>query len=230
MAGTEQVRRCCSTCSAPSSTGARASSPTCRHSPGSAASAGDWAQFADDWRGLYQPSMEAVRSGQRPWTILDALHRESLDQLLPRYGLAHLPAADIDHINRVWHRLPPWPDALPGLVRLKSRFIIGPLSNGNVGLLVRMAKHAGLPWDVILSAETARAYKPMPASYTESARLLNLAPGEVMLVAAHNGDLAAAQAAGLATGFRRAPDRARTRPDQGSRADRGLGRRRRELH
>ena len=163
--------------------------------------AGDWTQFADDWRGLYQPSMEAVRSGRRPWTILDELHRESLDVLLPRYGLSDLPAADLDHINRVWHRLQPWPDAVPGLVRLKSRFIIGPLSNGNVGLLVRMAKHDGLPWDVILSAETARAYKPMPASYTESARLLNLTPGEVMLVAAHNGDLAAAKAAGLATGF-----------------------------
>ena len=161
----------------------------------------DWAAFADDWRGLYQPAMEDVRSGRRPWTILDVLHRESLDNLAARYGLAGLSEPDICHINSMWHRLKPWPDTVAGLTRLKSRYIIGTLSNGNVGLLTRMAKHGGLPWDVILGAETARAYKPLPQAYLASAELLNLAPSQVMLVAAHNGDLAAAAACGLRTAF-----------------------------
>lgn len=161
----------------------------------------DWVRFTDDWRALYQPSMDEVRSGRRPWTILDVLHRESLVTLLARHGIAGLSAADIDHLTCAWHRLDPWPDSVEGLTRLKSRFIIGPMSNGNVGLLTRMAKHAGLPWDVILGAETARAYKPLPESYLRNAALLNLEPGEVMLVAAHNNDLRAAQDAGLATGF-----------------------------
>ena len=161
----------------------------------------DWAAFTDDWRGLYQPAMEQVRSGRRPWTILDVLHRESLETLLAKYAISGLSEADKDHINRVWHRLKPWPDAVEGLTRLKSRYIIGTLSNGNVGLLTRMAKHGGLPWDVVLGAETARAYKPLPRAYLASAELLNLKPAQVMLVAAHNGDLAAASAAGLATGF-----------------------------
>ncbi len=161
----------------------------------------DWAAFTDDWRGLYQPSMEAVRSGQRAWTILDVLHRESLEKLIAKYGIAGLSEADKDHLNRVWHRLKPWPDVVEGLARLKSRYIIGTLSNGNVGLLTRMAKNAGLPWDVILGAETARAYKPLPQAYLASAALLNLEPAQTMLVAAHNGDLAAASAVGLATAF-----------------------------
>jgi 2-haloacid dehalogenase len=161
----------------------------------------DWAKFADDWRGLYQPAMEEVRSGRRAWTILDVLHRESLDKLIARHALTGLSEADKDHINRVWHRLNPWPDAVEGLTRLKSRYIIGTLSNGNVGLLTRMAKHGRLPWDVVLGAETARAYKPLPQAYLASAELLNLKPGEVMLVAAHNGDLAAASSCGLATAF-----------------------------
>ena len=161
----------------------------------------DWPAFADEWRALYQPSMEEVRSGRRPWTILDVLHRESLVKLIARHRLAGLSEADIDHMNRAWHRLESWPDAVTGLHRLRRRYIIGPLSNGNVGLLTRMAKHAGLPWDLILSAETAGAYKPQPEAYLRSAELLNLAPHEVMLVAAHNGDLAAAAAAGLATAF-----------------------------
>lgn len=163
--------------------------------------AADWAAFTDDWRGLYQPAMEEVRSGRRSWTILDVLHRESLDKLLVQYRIAGLSEAEKDHINRVWHRLKPWPDAVEGLARLKSRYVIGTLSNGNVGLLTRMAKHAGLPWDVILGAETARAYKPLPQAYLASAALLNLEPAQVMLVAAHNGDLAAAAAVGLRTAF-----------------------------
>jgi 2-haloacid dehalogenase len=161
----------------------------------------DWAQFADDWRALYQPAMEEVRTGRRPWTILDVLHRESLDKLIAKYALSGLSEADKDHVNKVWHRLNPWPDAVEGLTRLKSRYIIGTLSNGNVGLLTRMAKHGRLPWDVVLGAETARAYKPLPQAYLASAELLNLKPGQLMLVAAHNGDLAAAASCGLATGF-----------------------------
>ena len=161
----------------------------------------DWAQFTDDWRGLYQPSMDEVRSGRRAWTILDVLHRESLEVLLVKYGIAGLSEAEKDYVNRAWHRLKPWPDVLAGLTRLKSRYIIGTLSNGNVGLLTRMAKNAGLPWDVVLGAETARAYKPLPQAYLASAALLNLDPGRVMLVAAHNGDLAAAAEAGLRTAF-----------------------------
>jgi 2-haloacid dehalogenase len=161
----------------------------------------DWAAFVDDWRALYQPAMDEVRSGRRAWTILDVLHRESLDKLIVKHGIAGLSEADKDHVNRVWHRLRPWPDSVPGLQRLKARYIIGTLSNGNVGLLTRMAKHAGLPWDVVLGAETARAYKPLPQAYLASAALLNLEPGQVMLVAAHNGDLAAAAVAGLRTGF-----------------------------
>ena len=161
----------------------------------------DWAAFADDWRGLYQPAMDEVREGRRPWTILDVLHRESLDKLVVKYGFAGLGEADKAHINKVWHRLKPWPDSVAGLQRLKSRYIIGPLSNGNVGLLTRMAKNGGLPWDVILGAETARAYKPLPQAYLASAELLNLAPAQVMLVAAHNGDLAAAASTGLRTAF-----------------------------
>ena len=161
----------------------------------------DWEAFTDDWRDLYQPAMEEVRAGRRAFTILDVLHRESLEKLLVKHAIGGLSEADKDHINRVWHRLKPWPDAVAGLKRLKSRYIIGTLSNGNIGLLTRMAKHAGLPWDVVLGAETARAYKPLPRAYLASVEQLNLAPAQVMLVAAHNGDLAAAAAVGLRTGF-----------------------------
>jgi 2-haloacid dehalogenase len=161
----------------------------------------DAAAFADAWRGRYQPSMEQVRSGQRPWTILDVLHRESLDSLLPQFGLEGLDEAERDDLNRVWHRLDPWPDVVDGLTRLKSRYIIAPLSNGNVALLTNMAKRAGLPWDLVLGAETSRAYKPLPASYLNAAAMLGRKPEQVMLVAAHNGDLAAAQQNGLRTAF-----------------------------
>ncbi len=161
----------------------------------------DWALLADKWRGLYQPQMERVRTGARPWTILDVLHRESLDQLLPEFGLAHLTESQRDHVNRVWHRLDAWPDSIAGLGRLKCRYIIGPLSNGNVALLTNMAKYAGLPWDAILSTELYRAYKPQPAAYLGVANILGLQPAEVMLCAAHNNDLGAARAAGLKTAF-----------------------------
>lgn len=161
----------------------------------------DWEKFTDSWRGLYQPSMEQVRSGRRPWTILDVLHRESLDTLLEQHKLTALSEADRVHLTKVWHRLQPWPDVVAGLTRLKSRFIIGTLSNGNVGLLARMGKNAGLPWDVVLGAETARAYKPLPEAYRAAARLLNVEPQRLMLAAAHNGDLAAAAREGLKTAF-----------------------------
>src|ERR671918_2349619 len=157
----------------------------------------DWLEFAVEWRGLYQPSMDEVRSGRRAFTILDVLHRESLLKLIDRYGLRGLSESDIDHMNRVWHRLDPWPDAVEGLRRLKTRFIIAPCSNGNIALMVNLAKRAGLPWDCILGAETARAYKPMPEAYLASCRQLGLAPASVMMVAAHNNDLKAAKAQGL---------------------------------
>jgi 2-haloacid dehalogenase len=181
----------------------------------------DWTSFTDEWRGLYQPAMDEVRSGRRAWTILDVLHRESLETLLRKHGIAGLSEADKQHLNAAWHRLRPWPDSVGGLVRLKTRFIIGPLSNGNIGLLTRMAKHAGLPWDVILGAEAARAYKPLPEAYLRSADLLNLAPSEVMLVAAHNGDLAAAAAQGLRTAFVARPTEYGPHQREDLKADRG---------
>ncbi len=161
----------------------------------------DWEAFTDAWRGLYQPSMEEVRSGRRPWTILDVLHRESLDTLLAREGISGLSEETVADLNRAWHRLDPWPDTVEGLTRLKSKHIIATLSNGNTALLVNMAKFGGLPWDAVLGAETARAYKPLPESYLRSAEQLGLAPGDCMMVAAHNDDLVAAQALGFRTAF-----------------------------
>ncbi|MCL4764718.1 MAG: haloacid dehalogenase type II [Hyphomicrobiaceae bacterium] len=180
----------------------------------------DWTAFTDDWRGLYQPAMEEVRSGRRPWTILDVLHRESLETLLTKYRVTGLPETEKDHLNKVWHRLSPWPDSVPGLLRLKSRYLIGTLSNGNVGLLAWMAKNAGLPWDVILGAETARAYKPLPEAYLRTAVMLGLGPEQVMLVAAHNDDLAAAAAQGFATAFVARPTEYGPRQTKDFRAER----------
>ena len=161
----------------------------------------DWLEFAVEWRKLYQPSMDEVRSGRRAFTILDVLHRESLVTLVQRYRIAGLSEADLDHMSRAWHRLDAWPDVREGLGRLKRARIIAPCSNGNIALMVNLAKRAGLPWDCILGAETARAYKPMPEAYLASCRQLGLAPAAVMMVAAHNGDLKAAKAQGLATAF-----------------------------
>jgi 2-haloacid dehalogenase len=161
----------------------------------------DSTEFAVEWRKLYQPSMEEVRAGRRPFTILDQLHRESLLSLLGRYQIKNLSENEVDHLNRAWHRLDPWPDVVEGLGRLKKKLIIAPCSNGNIALMVNMAKRAGLPWDCILGAETARAYKPMPEAYLAACRQLGLAPSRVMMVAAHNGDLKAAKGQGLATAF-----------------------------
>lgn len=161
----------------------------------------DWAKFADEWRGLYQPTLERVRSGQMPWTRLDNLHRMSLDRLVSKFQLHDLSEAELDHLNRVWHRLEPWPDAVAGLIRLKKKFILATLSNGNVALIVNMAKRAGLPWDVVLGAEIAQCYKPMPPVYRTSADYLGLAPQECLMVAAHNSDLLAASGCGFRTAF-----------------------------
>ena len=161
----------------------------------------DAMEFAVAWRKLYQPSMEEVRSGRRAWTILDELHRESLVTLLSRYGIKDVSEKETDDINRAWHRLDPWPDVVEGLTRLKRKLIIAPCSNDNIALMVNMAKRAGLPWDCILGAETARAYKPMPQAYLASCKHLGLPPAQVMMVAAHNGDLKSAKAQGLATAF-----------------------------
>jgi 2-haloacid dehalogenase len=160
----------------------------------------DWAAFADDWRAGYQPAMHEVRTGALPWTDIDGLHRRILDRVLAQRGLV-LTEADAADFNRVWHRLMPWPDTVAGLYKLKQRFTITSLSNGNVALLVNMARHAGLPWDTVLSAELFQHYKPDPEVYLGAARLLGLAPQEVMMVAAHPSDLRAAAACGLRTGY-----------------------------
>lgn len=153
--------------------------------------------FALAWRQGYQPAMARVMRGEQGWTLIDALHRQILEDLLPQFGLSHLGEADRAELNRVWHRLDPWPDSVQGLQRLKARFTICTLSNGNIGLLANMAKRAGLPWDAILSAEVFRAYKPDPATYLGVARVFDVAPHQVMLVAAHQDDLAGARACGL---------------------------------
>jgi 2-haloacid dehalogenase len=161
----------------------------------------DWPAFADAWRAGYRPAMARVRSGELPWTKIDDLHRMILDDLLLRFPLGRLAGQDIDRLNRVWHRLKPWPDARAGLAKLKRRHVIATLSNGNVALLTNMAKHAKLPWDCILSAEVVRHYKPDPETYLGAADLLGVKPAELMMVAAHKDDLHAARACGLKTAF-----------------------------
>jgi 2-haloacid dehalogenase len=161
----------------------------------------DWVQFADAWRSGYGPAMNRVRTGELPWTKLDRLHRMTLDRLLVEFKITGLTEQEIEHFNHVWHRLKPWPDAVGGLTRLKKKFVIAPLSNGNVALLTNMAKHAGLPWDCILGAEVARHYKPDKEAYLTAAELLDLTPSEIMMVAAHQNDLAAARALGFKTAF-----------------------------
>ncbi|XTP34828.1 haloacid dehalogenase type II [Mycobacterium sp. TJFP1] len=179
----------------------------------------DWASFADAWRAGYVPAMDRVRRGELPWTRLDDLHRGRLVELL---GGAGITASDseIDELNRAWHRLDPWPDAVAGLTRLKQRFVITTLSNGNVSLLTNMAKRAGLPWDCVLSAEIFGHYKPDREAYLGCAEILDVAPDELMLVAAHPSDLRGARAAGLATAYvhrplEQGPGRSPGRPAEG---------------
>jgi len=161
----------------------------------------DWPGLVDAWRGAYLPSMNRVRRGELPWMNLDALHAQSLAELGPRFGLPALDEAACAYIVQGWHRLTPWPDSVAGLARLRARFTIGTLSNGNVALLVGMAKRAGLPWDMVFSAELFRHYKPDAEVYLGACALLGLPPGAVMLAAAHNSDLAAARRCGLRTAF-----------------------------
>jgi 2-haloacid dehalogenase len=158
-------------------------------------------EFALAWRAGYKPAMQRVMSGELGWTLIDDLHRMILDDILAKFDVRHLDEAQKKHLNKVWHRLDPWPDSVRGLTRLKSKFTICTLSNGNIGLLADMAKRAGLPWDCILSAEVFRAYKPDPATYLGVARVFDFAPGEVMLVAAHHDDLAGARRCGLRTAY-----------------------------
>jgi 2-haloacid dehalogenase len=157
--------------------------------------------FALAWRAGYKPAMARVMSGELGWTLIDDLHRLILDGILPQFELGHLGEEERRHLNRVWHRLSPWPDSVEGLTRLKRKFTICTLSNGNIGLLTNMAKRAGLPWDCVLSAEVFRAYKPDPATYLGVARVFDLSPQRVMLVAAHHEDLDSARGCGLRTAY-----------------------------
>ena len=161
----------------------------------------DWAALAEAWRDGYHPAMDRVRRGELPWKTMDELHRMNLDEVLERFGVEGLSESEKEDFNGVWHRLDPWPDAVEGLRRLKAKFTVTTLSNGNVALLVNMAKRAGLPWDLVLSSELIGHYKPDREVYLKAAGLLGLAPGEVMMVAAHKYDLRAAAEAGLRTGF-----------------------------
>lgn len=162
----------------------------------------DWERFVDEWRAGYHPSMQRVRTGDVPWTHLDTLHRQTLDRQLAEFGITGLDESDKEWLNLGWHRLKGWPDSAPGLARLKRKYIIATLSNGNVRLLLEMGKYAGLPWDTILSAELVHHYKPDPETYRSAIEYLGMGePGAVMMVAAHNGDLANAASHGMKTAF-----------------------------
>ncbi len=159
----------------------------------------DWLAFADAWRGEYQPAMDEVRAGTIPFCKLDVLHRRNLERILPRFGIAGLSEDILSDLNRAWHRLDAWTDVAPGLTRLKRRLLLAPVSNGNISLMVDLARRNGLPWDAILGAEIAGDYKPKPRVYLAACAAFDLAPGDCMMVAAHSRDLAAAAALGLRT-------------------------------
>ena len=180
----------------------------------------DWPTFADDWRAGYPAAMDRVRAGELPWLKIDALHRLILDELLDKAGIGTLPDVDVAELNLAWHRLDPWPDSVAGLTSLKKRFTITTLSNGNLSLLTNMAKRAGLPWDCVISAELFHHYKPDHEAYLGCADLLDVAPEQLMLVAAHPSDLRAARDAGLMTAYvarplERGPNRRPPRFDGG---------------
>ena len=166
----------------------------------------DWIAFADAWRAEYQPSMEEVRAGRIPFGKLDVLHRRNLDRIRPRFGLSELDEDTCRALNTAWHRLPAWPDVPQGLSLLRERFLLAPVSNGNIGLMARLARHNGFLWDAILGAEIAGDYKPKPAVYDASCAALDLAPDQCMMVAAHSSDLAAAASRGLRTAHVARPD------------------------
>src|SRR4249920_3161609 len=176
----------------------------------------DWPAFADAWRAQYQPALEEVRSGQIPFSKLDVLHRRNLEVVLKEFGIRDLDEATKVHLNLAWHRLDAWPDVAPGLARLRERFRIAPCSNGNVSLMVDLARRNGLPWDAILGAEFARDYKPKAVVYTSAATAFDCEPAQVLMVAAHSNDLAAAAAAGLRTAHIARPDE--KGPGRGERA------------
>jgi 2-haloacid dehalogenase len=159
----------------------------------------DWRAFADAWRGLYQPTMEEVRAGREPYVALDVLHRRMLDQIRPQFGLQKMDPKMADDLNLAWHRLDTWPDVVPGLARLKRKYLLAPCSNGNIALMVDIARRNAIPWDAILGADIARDFKPKPAVYLMTAAALNLQPHEVMMVAAHSDDLRQAATSGLRT-------------------------------
>jgi 2-haloacid dehalogenase len=159
----------------------------------------DWLAFADAWRDEYQPSMDDVRAGRVPFCKLDLLHRRNLERILPRFGISGLAEAALRDLNLAWHRLDGWPDAAPGLARLKQRFLLAPVSNGNISLMVDLARRNQFPWDAILGAETAGDYKPKPRVYVAACEAFDLAPGDCVMVAAHSSDLASAAACGLGT-------------------------------
>jgi 2-haloacid dehalogenase len=161
----------------------------------------DWEAFLTDWKSCYRPGMDKVNTGEWPWTTIDVIYRRRLDEVLRAYDIAGMTEGEIGHLNRVWWRLRPWPDTVAGLTRLKRRYIISPLSNASFAGMVHLARSAKLPWDCILTAESALRYKPAPEAYLTAIRLLGMAPGEVMMVAAHNYDLAAARSHGMRTAF-----------------------------
>ena len=162
---------------------------------------GDWAAFTDEWKSHYTPSLRAVNAGKRPWTNIDKLFRDELDQLLTKHGLAMLTEDERNHLNRAWCRPRAWPDSVTGLTRLRSKFTLSTLSNGNFAWLVAIAKHCSLPFDCVLTAENARAYKPDPKIYDTAIELLGLEPEEILMVACHNYDLTAARSHGMRTAF-----------------------------
>jgi 2-haloacid dehalogenase len=166
----------------------------------------DWIAFADAWRGQYQPSMEKVRSGEIPFSRLDVLHRLNLETILPQFKLTGLGEDTMQDLNKAWHRLPAWPDTVEGLTRLKRGGIIAPVSNGNIALMVNLAKHNGMPWDAILGSKIAGDFKPKPRVYLAACEALGLPSGDCMMVAAHSNDLAAAAKTGLRTGHVARPD------------------------
>jgi 2-haloacid dehalogenase len=176
----------------------------------------DWLAFADAWRAEYQPAMKEVREGRVAFCKLDVLHRKNLERILPRFGLQAVPADVLGGLNLAWHRLDGWPDSAPGLARLKRKFAIAPVSNGNISLMVDLARRNGFPWDAILGSEIAGDFKPKPRVYLAACEALDLAPAQCMMVAAHASDLAAATACGLRTGFVARPNE--YGPGKGSKA------------
>ncbi len=165
----------------------------------------DAGAVADAWRARYQPQLETVRSGARPWVDLDALHREALDEVLAAHGLDALDARARDELTLAWHRLDPWPDTVPALARMRRHAVVAPVSNGHIALIVAMSRRAGMVWDAVLGAEIARAYKPQPEVYLRAVSALGLRPPDAMMVACHASDLVAADACGLRTAFVRRP-------------------------